>query len=231
MAQIFDAIAQQYDSWYTIDIGNLVNKIEKEIVYDLLQARQGLKVLDIGCGTGQYSVELARLGCQVVGIDISEEMLNEARKKAAQENLNIEFISGDIHELELPENTFDLVLSVTALEFFPRPDEVLAKAHYWMKKNGRMVIGVIGGKSPWSDLYTGLAAQESDSVFNYATFYTAQELKELFPKDVKEVRTGLYFPPEFENFDLESAKKMESQGKEKDNPQGAGFVCGLWVKS
>lgn len=231
MAQIFDAIAQEYDSWYTRDIGNLVNKIEKEIVYDLLQARQGLKVLDIGCGTGQYSAELARLGCQVVGIDISEEMLNVAREKAVQENLNIEFISGDIHELEFPENTFDLVLSVTALEFFPRPDEVLAKAYSWMKENGRMVIGVIGGKSPWSDLYTSRSAQDAESVFNYATFYTAQELKELFPRDSREVRTGLYFLPEFDNFDLQEAEKIETQGKEKGDPQGAGFVCGLWVKS
>ncbi|KPU63358.1 hypothetical protein EP1X_03185 [Thermococcus sp. EP1] len=65
------------------------------------------KILDIACGEGTFAVEMAKRGFQVVGVDISEEMLKFAKEKAKNENVNVEFICGDMRSLDFDEE-FDL---------------------------------------------------------------------------------------------------------------------------
>ena len=71
-------------------------------------------ILDLGCGTGGHSLILAERGYKVTGIDLSQEMLEIARKKAKERELNIEFIEGDIRNMELNQK-FDAVISMFAV--------------------------------------------------------------------------------------------------------------------
>jgi len=57
-----DQMANEYDSWYKTPKGRVVDKIEKEVMYEFLKPQPGMEILDIGCGTGNLSLELARLG-------------------------------------------------------------------------------------------------------------------------------------------------------------------------
>lgn len=78
--------------------------IEKEIKYN-----KKLKIIDIGCGTGRHTIELKKRGYNIIGVDLSESMLNKARKKAEKQKLKIIFKKHDARNL--PYNSeFDLAL-------------------------------------------------------------------------------------------------------------------------
>lgn len=68
-------------------------------------------VIDLGCGTGNITIPLAKTGCSVIGVDISQEMLAEAQRKAISEGVSIPFFCQDMVELELPYQV-DCVLSL-----------------------------------------------------------------------------------------------------------------------
>jgi len=71
-----------------------------------------LKILDLGCGPGLYTELLAKRGHQVTGIDFSASSIEYARSAAAEKNLDIEYHCQDYTSLDLPENTYDLVLLI-----------------------------------------------------------------------------------------------------------------------
>ncbi|MEJ2070006.1 MAG: methyltransferase domain-containing protein, partial [Syntrophobacterales bacterium] len=81
MAPAFDDQVAAYERWYTTPLGQLVDRVEKEAVFALVSELQGRLVLEVGCGTGNISLELARRGAQVVGLDTSGPMLAAGQNK------------------------------------------------------------------------------------------------------------------------------------------------------
>ena len=69
-----------------------------ELINRYLKINKGMKVLDLGCGPGFFSVMLTNLGCQVIGIDYSDKMLEEARNNARKFKANVEFQKMDFCE-------------------------------------------------------------------------------------------------------------------------------------
>jgi len=80
--------------------------IERELGFD-----KSLKIIDVGCGTGRHAIELTKRGYSVVGIDLSEAQLRRARKKAAAEGLEIQFVQCDARNLPF-ENEFDAAIMI-----------------------------------------------------------------------------------------------------------------------
>ena len=78
--------------------------IEKEINYN-----KSLRIIDIGCGTGRHSIELTKRGYKVIGIDLSESLLERAKEKAKARNLQIDFQKHDARNLPF-RNEFDLAI-------------------------------------------------------------------------------------------------------------------------
>lgn len=77
----------------------------------LLNLKPGAKVLDLGCGQGRISIPLAEQGYEVTGIDISEDLLNEASRRARDSNQRIEFIHGDMRNLSYQEE-YDAIINL-----------------------------------------------------------------------------------------------------------------------
>jgi SAM-dependent methyltransferase len=90
----------------------------------MLRPAGGERVLDLACGIGRHSFELRRRGFEVVGVDISPELLEIAAGEAKLVELDVEFIQADLRELEL-SNEFDLVLSLNdgAVGYFETDEE------------------------------------------------------------------------------------------------------------
>jgi SAM-dependent methyltransferase len=101
----------------------------------MLRPEGGERVLDLACGIGRHSLELRRRGFEVVGVDISPELLNMAGEEAHLKQLEVSFMQADLRELELRDE-FDLVLSLNdgAVGYFEtdaenyRTFEVIAQA-------------------------------------------------------------------------------------------------------
>src|SRR5690554_353842 len=112
---VFDKEAEDYDQWYNSKLGSFVDRVETELAFKLFKPHKEMKILDVGCGTGNFSVKLAEMGCKVVGIDLSEKMLNIARAKI-KEDLDLEFHKMDACKLEFSDEEFDGVISMAAFE-------------------------------------------------------------------------------------------------------------------
>jgi 2-polyprenyl-3-methyl-5-hydroxy-6-metoxy-1,4-benzoquinol methylase len=121
--------------------------IEREIGFD-----KSITILDIGCGTGRHSIELAKRGYTVTGIDLSEAQLRKAREKARQENLKIDFIRDDARSLRF-EDAFGLVIMICEGAFpLMETDEmnfaILQNAAKALKSGGAFIFTTLNGLYP-----------------------------------------------------------------------------------
>jgi SAM-dependent methyltransferase len=103
----------------------------------------GFKVLDLGCGDGTTAIPAARLGADVLGVDIASNLVSAGNRRAAQYSLaNCRFQQGDASNLEdLGNDTFDLVVSIFGAMFAPRPFDVAKEMVRVTKPGGRVVMG------------------------------------------------------------------------------------------
>lgn len=76
-----DKVANKYDAYFDTKKGRYVWQVETDLMNQLIDIESGMRVLEIGSGTGVYSIPFAQQGCIVTGIDISVEMLEIARQK------------------------------------------------------------------------------------------------------------------------------------------------------
>jgi ubiquinone/menaquinone biosynthesis C-methylase UbiE len=104
---------------------------------------KGLKVLDLGCGDGTTALPAARLGADVLGVDIAKNLIEAGNERAKSEGLtSCTFQEGDatnLHELE--DDTFDLVVSIFGAMFAPKPFDVAKEMVRVTRPGGRIVMG------------------------------------------------------------------------------------------
>ena len=109
----------QKSDWYkygwTLDIKNQswVEDTENQVdfIIKTLQLTGNERILDLACGYGRHAISFARKGYSVVGVDITPEYIDDAKKTAKAESLNAEFINIDIRDVNF-ENEFDVVLNL-----------------------------------------------------------------------------------------------------------------------
>jgi ubiquinone/menaquinone biosynthesis C-methylase UbiE len=108
-----------------------------------LGIKKGLKVLDLGCGDGTTALPEARLGADVLGVDIARNLVEAGNKRVKEEGLtNCKFQEGDASNLhELKDHTFDLVVSIFGAMFAPKPFEVAKEMVRVTRPGGRIVMG------------------------------------------------------------------------------------------
>jgi len=104
---------------------------------------KGLKVLDLGCGDGTTALPEARLGADVLGVDIAKNLVEAGNKRAKEQGLaNCRFQEGDASNLqELKGHAFDLVVSIFGAMFAPKPLDVAKEMVRVARPGGRIVMG------------------------------------------------------------------------------------------
>src|SRR5258705_7800203 len=135
------------------DFGHSIRTEAERAAWDRIVAlavggRAPLDALDVGCGTGFLSLELARRGHRVTGVDFAPQMLAEARRKAASEqSLAVRFEEGDAEALQFSDASFDLVITRHVLWTLPHPEAAIDE---WMRvlRPGGRLAGIDGQFDP-----------------------------------------------------------------------------------
>lgn len=104
---------------------------------------KGLKVLDLGCGDGTTALPAARLGADVLGVDIATNLVEAGNRRVKGEGLaNCTFQEGDACNLrEVPDAAFDLTISIFGAMFAPKPFDVAKEAVRVTRPGGRIIMG------------------------------------------------------------------------------------------
>jgi SAM-dependent methyltransferase len=113
-------------AWAAGDFGQIAPFIssEAENFVARLNLKPGAQLLDVACGTGNSAIPAARAGAKVTGVDIATNLLEQGRKRAAAEQLDVRFDEGDAEDLPYPDRSFDVVVSMFGAMFAPRPERV-----------------------------------------------------------------------------------------------------------
>ncbi|MDP8217663.1 MAG: class I SAM-dependent methyltransferase [Candidatus Theseobacter exili] len=152
MKQWYEELFENYSNNYekepfVVGTKGEVDFIENEINYD-----KNKSILDIGCGTGRHSIELAKRGYSVTAIDLSEAQINKARLNAKEAGVNVNFIKKDARTLSFSQN-FDLVIMICEGGFpLMETDEmnftILECASKALKISGTFIFTTLNGLFP-----------------------------------------------------------------------------------
>lgn len=138
-----DPLVQAYDE-FTGDPYSFASLIERPALEALLGDLTGQTVLDLGCGTGRYTMLLAERGARVTGIDISAAMLEMARARAQASGLPVRLRQADLTALDsLTEEPVDMVFSSAVTHYLPRLEPLMQGMARALRPGGRVLLSVM----------------------------------------------------------------------------------------
>src|SRR5215831_1125979 len=133
--------AAGFDNDFGHSIKTSAERAAWDRILDLVAGGRGtLDALDVGCGTGFLSLELAARGHRVTGVDFAPQMLAEARQKAAAQLHTVRFEQGDAEALRFPDASFDLVMTRHVLWTLPHPEGAIDEWLRVLRPGGRLVV-------------------------------------------------------------------------------------------
>lgn len=173
-----------YDGTYYAEVGNFIKENYLEYVFtkgtlqevdflvEELKLSTGARILDIGCGAGRHSLELARCGFETVGVDISSGLIEVAKNVAVKENLHATFHVQDARGLEF-EGEFDAAICLCEGAFGLAGDEqghrnILKGVYRALKPGGTFILTAISALS-------GIRTAKAESFDPYTLTATFQE--------------------------------------------------------
>lgn len=139
--QHYDTEASRYDRHrYACPCKQMISQLQQEFVLDMF--RDAERIFEAGCGTGRFTVPLARQGKRIVALDASPYMLRETYRKAEAAGVahNIEFVLGDMENLGYKAGAFDGALSIAVLRHFLSPARGIAQIAHVVRPGGTVVI-------------------------------------------------------------------------------------------
>ena len=195
--QTVDGMPSSYARWRSSRLGRITDKLEQELLLNLLSSVAGKTLLDIGCGDGAFTTELARRGALATGLDVDPAMLAAARQRSRQEALPLQLVEGRAEALPFQDGTFDVALAVTSLCFVQDTRRAISEMARILRPGGRLIIGELGRRSLWA-VQRRIRAWLGDPIWRVAKFRTAADLRALIDDaglNVIELRGTAFYPP------------------------------------
>lgn len=141
--RIWDACGEAFDR-FTTAVDSYADNIERPVIERLSGDVAGARLLDLGCGSGTYSLRFAERGASVTGLDLSAMMIALAIRKARERGVSIDLAVADIgRPLPLAEARFDFVFTATALHYVEDLGLTMKEVARVIKPGGRLVASVL----------------------------------------------------------------------------------------
>jgi SAM-dependent methyltransferase len=144
MTAVADLKRAHRATWAAGDYAAVAELIDDAPPHDLLaqvELTPGQQVLDVATGTGNLALRAAAAGAQVIGLDLTPELFETARRRAEEHGVAVDWVEGDAEDLAFEDERFDLVLSAFGVQFAPRHDVVAQELARVCRPGGR--IGLV----------------------------------------------------------------------------------------
>jgi ubiquinone/menaquinone biosynthesis C-methylase UbiE len=188
----FDGAAATYDEWYKSPLGAFAEQVERRAVFELLAPEAGELILDVGSGTGRYTLDLFRRGARAVGVEPSAGMLAIAQERRSPAG-GPSYVRAAGEALPFHPRTFDAVVIVTTLEFAGDPDALLSEAVQATRIGGRVVVGALSRSGPWA----ARRRRSRSPLWAGARFFMEDELRAMLERyGLVRSRRVLLVPPQ-----------------------------------
>jgi len=130
-------------TWEAGDYGVFARYLEPGAVefLDRLSLEKGTTLLDVACGAGQLTIPVAKRGIQVTGLDLAQNLVDQARERAKREGLDVRIDQGDAEALPYPDESFSAVMSLIGAMFAPRPELVASEMIRVCQPGGKIIMG------------------------------------------------------------------------------------------
>ncbi len=140
--EFYERDAKTYDRerWLT-DAGRYIDYVQKKIIFGMSECWKNKTILDVGTGSGRFSIELAKRGADVVGIDISLAMLHAARTKSEHEGLSksVTLMNGNAIQLPFKDAAFDACICINVLNHIPRYMDAIKEIGRVLRPDGFLI--------------------------------------------------------------------------------------------
>ena len=162
---------------------NPIVALEEVVVHDLIGPLSRGRALDAACGTGRHAAQLVRLGHQVLGIDLTPEMLERARDRVP----DAEFRTGDLRKLPAPDASFEVIVCGLALSHLPELGGAMRELARVLAPGGHLIVSVLhpfqallGWHAPFtgSDGRRGFVREHPHLHGDYLTAFAAAGLEQ-----------------------------------------------------
>ena len=159
-------------------IGTLdfIRQIEWRNMLEWLDLEESERILDVACGGGALSLKIAERGCEIYGIDMSEDAIKSAKRLAEREKIACEFKIGSAEDLPYPDGYFDKVVCSSALEHFKDDIKALKEMNRVLKPNGHVVLTTDSFNYPISEELK----EKHRKIAYVVNYYTREALKDRF---------------------------------------------------
>ena len=206
--ELFTNYARAYDRQpFTAGTTNEVDFIEREISY-----KKNIRILDVGCGTGRHSIELAKRGYDVTGIDLSEDQLKRAKEKAREAGVMINFLRQDARSFGFSDE-FGLVIMICEgafplMETDEMNFEILRNATRALTKSGKLLMTTLNGLYPLHHSLKNFSDENQNDFIVTEGKFNPQTMRDISSVAVKNdsgtlkhltVSERYYLPVEIEN--------------------------------
>ncbi len=193
---LHQSVAEEYDKFYKSATGELIDRIEKEMILQHLNSVSGNHLLELGCGTGHWSDFFTKAGFFVTGIDSSDAMLEVAKRK---EIPNVDFQKADAGKLPFSDNSFQTVVSITMLEFVEDIEGVIDEADRVLAPGGTLIVGCLNALSEVGK------NKDNDPVFMHGRFFTPEAVKNMLSRfGSPTLSEGVYLSQDYQLLDKTS---------------------------
>jgi SAM-dependent methyltransferase len=128
--------------WASGDYPEVARRIESvaELLAQRVGAGAGVRMLDVATGSGNVALAGARAGADVIGLDLTPELLAAARGRAADAGLDVQFVEGDAEELPFERDSFDVVTSCFGVMFAPRHEQAAGELARVARPGGTVAV-------------------------------------------------------------------------------------------
>lgn len=183
---------EEYARWRTSVLCAITESIEKHVIFNLAGDLRGKRLLDLGCGEGTYSIVASQKGAFVTGLDISEAMLEPAKRRATALGASVEWCHASAESVRYDSDAFDIVLAVTILCFLGEPQQVVREVHRVLRPGG-----AFDKYSSWA-LWRRVRGWLGSVRWREAHYWSLGELRRLLEQAGFQVSAGracVYYPP------------------------------------